>query len=267
MPYFAHLDTIAIESSINLLLSREAHKHLNTVESRLSITTVVELELGLPAVGKMLQNIRNSTTRLVIIKPSIPSQWLLKTFSTNATLSRAFDSRYPDEDARKAAYKCQAECHKTRYHNNPVYRAKQIAQARSRHHRHKNDAHRSLYVTLSDWSRRYEWVRDDLPWKTHVPLWHKSSVEHYCYGCDWTRSGGARLWWRKRNAGNSDSAESEGSLDKSDEYLCLKCYVSSRTRFEALPEGYEDVENIKDVVARKRQLGGLAASSSDTSNR
>lgn len=116
-------------------------------------------------------------------------------------------------------------------------------------------------------------MRGDLPWKHYRPVLYDERVERYCHGCEWTKSGGVKLWWRKRDAAADEqvvgnlAAESEGGLVGSDEYLCLGCYVSSRTRFEALPDGYEDVETFKDVLARKRQLDEVAAGSLDASNR
>jgi hypothetical protein len=41
---------------------------------------------------------------------------------------------------------------------------------------------------------------------------------------------------------------------------------TKRSRFEVLPEGYEDVKTFRDIVARKKQLDELAAASTDTSN-
>ena len=221
----------------------------------------------------MLQTIREITTRLAIINLPKPSIVLLRSFSTTAALARVFNPRYPNDDARKADYKRQNEYHKARCRNDPVYHAQLLARKRAYYDsKRKNDAYVRLYVQLSRWVMTHEWVRADLDWKTHVPVWHESSVEHYCHGCDWTRMKGARLWWRKRDAAAAGvvvgNAGERRDSDKSDEYLCHKCYVSSRTRSEALPEGYEDVKGFKDVVARKRQLDELAASvPSDTSHR
>lgn len=219
----------------------------------------------------MLQSIRKPTTRLAIFKPpKSPNNGLQRCFSTTVTLAKVSKLRYPDEDARKAAYKYQTEYHKTRYHNDPVYQASRRTRARDHYAGRKHDAHVRLYFNLRRWVKSHEWVRQDMRWKTHVPLWHVSRVEHYCHGCEWTRKGGAKLWWhRKREADGvaGNAGESQDSDERSDDYLCHKCYVSSRTREEALPEGYEDVKDFEDVK-RKRQLDGLAASSlSDTSDR
>ncbi|KEQ78180.1 hypothetical protein M436DRAFT_36258, partial [Aureobasidium namibiae CBS 147.97] len=87
-----------------------------------------------------------------------------------------------------------------------------------------------------------------LPWKTHVPLFHQSRVEHYCHGCNWTLHGGLMLWWWRKGAENDEHVD----VGKSD---------------EALPEGCEDVKGFKDVVARRKQLDELAAAPADQKNR
>ncbi|KEQ75903.1 hypothetical protein M436DRAFT_61202 [Aureobasidium namibiae CBS 147.97] len=72
-------------------------------------------------------------------------------------------------------------------------------------------------------------------------------------------------------SGRGVVALSSGSTGRETRLVLLammleSCYVSSRTRSEALPEGYEHVKDFEDVK-RKQQLDGLASSSlSDTSN-
>lgn len=91
------------------------------------------------------------------------------------------------------------------------------------------------------------------------------------------RVNGLMLWWRKkgvdeqvREDGDGEQQVKEdgddGQVGKSDRYLCHTCYVTKRSRFEVLPEGYEDVKTFKELAARKKQLDGLAATSSATSN-
>jgi hypothetical protein len=109
-------------------------------------------------------------------------------------------------------------------------------------------------------------VREQLPWKMYVPVLFERKVKHYCYGCDWVRSNGMRMWWRKKGGdGEQQMREDKKSadLEKSDRFLCHGCYVNKRTLFEVLPEGYEDVRTLKELVARKQQLD---TRSSDTSN-
>lgn len=209
---------------------------------------------------KMLQTIRIITPCFASFKPSIPS-WLLRPFfTTTRPAARKLDPQYPDDDVRRARYKIQAECHKTRYRGDPVFAAARRRKRRDLYARHKNDDFLQLYVRLRQWTRRHEWVRAQLPWKAHLPLLYADKVEHHCHGCDWTRSGGMQLWWRRKRDDASRHHRVLEDGDKSDEYLCHSCYVK-QGHFDALPKGYEDVKTIKDIIARKKQFDDLVAAS------
>lgn len=220
----------------------------------------------------MLQSIRNLiTTQLYIIK-STTSPWLLRHFSAISPLARIDSKFYPDDATRKLRYKVQVACHRARYQNDPLFRAAVMKHRRERWAAKKHDERALFIPRFRDWVNRLDWVRRDLPWKTYAPVKYNDKVEHFCHGCDWTRHGGMQLWWRRRRrAGEAsdkhvaDSGASE-HLGKSDEFLCHGCYVKKHSISEALPEGYEDVRLLKDIVARKKQLGELAATSSNTSN-
>jgi len=97
---------------------------------------------------------------------------------------------------------------------------------------------------------RTPWVREELPWKTHRPILYDERTEHYCAGCKWTRTGGRKLYWQ--------------SLVDTTEYLCTSCYVPSRNPDwnKIMPEGYEDVRDMKAMRARKEQLDASKAPSS-----
>jgi hypothetical protein len=123
-------------------------------------------------------------------------------------------------------------------------------------------------------------VREELPWKTHVPLVYESKVKHFCKGCNWSPVNGLKLWWRRGKTVEEEEAEEEDEVfvqgqeseedddkEKSGDYLCHACYVRTRSRFEILPEGYEDVETLKDIVARKKQLDETATASIVTNKR
>jgi len=221
------------------------------------------LDSGSPA-EKMLHTIRTITPRLAIFHPTVPS-WLLRPFTSTSPAPRKLDPQYPNEEIRRARYKQQAACHRARYRDDPVFRAAARQKQHDLYAKRKNDDTVQLYVQLRNWTRRHQWVREDLPWKYHLPLLYAHKMEHYCYGCDWTKIGGTQLWWRRKG----DAALPDHHLLKdeseSDEYLCHHCYVSKHARFEALPEGYEDVKTFRDLVARKNQFDQLAAASSDHS--
>jgi len=227
------------------------------------------LNLARPA-AKMLQIIRNITPRLAIFHPTAPS-WLLRPFTSTAPAARLpaarlpgarNNPRYRNDEVRIAHYKQIAGYKKTRYDNDPLFREASRQKRRDLHAKRKNDETYQLYIYLKNWLRNHQWVREDLPWKSHIPLLYGHKVEHYCHGCDWTKIGGIQLWWRrKRDTGLPDHHLLKDESE-SDEYLCHGCYVSKHARFEALPEGYEDVKTFRDLVARKKQFDQVAAVSS-----
>lgn len=49
---------------------------------------------------------------------------------------------------------------------------------------------------LIKWCFRHSWVRQKLPWKTHMPEVYGEKVEHRCTGCTFVRKNGSKLWWR-----------------------------------------------------------------------
>jgi hypothetical protein len=53
----------------------------------------------------------------------------------------------------------------------------------------------------------------------------------------------------KQSAGNQQKQEQENQGER---YLCNKCYMTGP---EAMPEGYEDVTNLRDTRARMKELG------------
>jgi hypothetical protein len=212
----------------------------------------------------MLQSIRTITTNLTnILKPS-PSTWTQPHFrllTTTSPQARKPSPQYPNEQIRIARYAHQAIYHRTRYHTSPLYHSAKETRRLKRYATLKNDQTFILSRNLHNWTRKHEWVRHDLPWKTYAPVLGECRIKHYCQGCDWVRGDGLLLWWRRRRGVEDKVARDGGSaeVEKSDDYLCHSCYVSKRSRFEVLPEGYEDIKTFKDIVARKKQLDELAA--------
>ncbi|THW83307.1 hypothetical protein D6D18_08158 [Aureobasidium pullulans] len=105
-----------------------------------------------------------------------------------------------------------------------------------KHMRHNRDRVRA---NIRNWILRHPWVRQ-LPWKTYQPLCFKDTALFRCSKCSPARYRSLKMWWRLRD-------------DTTDETLCHSCYIEAH-RTSLMPEGYEDVETYKDLVARKRQL-------------
>lgn len=110
---------------------------------------------------------------------------------------------------------------------------------------------RSLY----DWIYLFSWVRNAMPWKSHQPLLYDEPVEHYCNGCQLVRRNGVKLWWKSKAV---LSGESQVNMSKEAQYLCHSCYTKQRPWSEVMPEGYEDVNSLKALVARRNQLDGTS---------
>lgn len=113
--------------------------------------------------------------------------------------------------------------------------------------RRATDPRFRLVKYLSVWLRRYAWVREELPWKSHVPLVYTSPVQHRCESCGLTRRGGRLLMWQ--------------SIAQPDLYSCHSCYMKHDLE-DCMPTGYEDSRSLKAVAARKRQLDELSSKAS-----
>lgn len=132
---------------------------------------------------------------------------------------------------------------------NPEYAAKYREHARLSAIAYRGDRRRQFAQHLFKWCARYAWFRQNLPWKSHSPVYHEDRVEHHCEGCDWTRRGGYKLWWKKIQPSSSSEADV-------DSWLCSDCYVPKAADWgEAMPRGYENLNTIKEVVERRDQLG------------
>lgn len=134
------------------------------------------------------------------------------------------------------------------WHRDPKNKAKmQAAQRRFQDARMEDERYR-FYLRLKNWCGRYAWVRERLPWKTYQPIRHDDMVEHYCSGCNCTRRGGRKLWWKK--------SETSPAAD-SGTWLCLNCYVPKTDWAEAMPKGYEDLTTatLEEMAKRRDSLG------------
>ncbi|CAD0111253.1 unnamed protein product [Aureobasidium uvarum] len=95
---------------------------------------------------------------------------------------------------------------------------------------------------LQRWVAHHLDFMSSLPWKTHRPLYYPEKVRHFCQGCNGERLDGLRSGWVR--------------LDQ-DTYDCPSCYVQDNDA--AMPKGYEAITTWKDLIARNKELTGLAA--------
>jgi hypothetical protein len=86
--------------------------------------------------------------------------------------------------------------------------------------------------------RKYGWMRERLPWKTHTPVLYEEKVQHTCNTCLIPKFGGAfKLWWASHDGQH---------------YLCNACYHKGS---DMMPEGYEDVSTTAELRKRRDELG------------
>jgi hypothetical protein len=101
-------------------------------------------------------------------------------------------SRYKnlDEDARKAYVLRSKDADRIRQSKPGITEADLKLQQL----KYKEDGPYRRRKILLRWCSAYSWLREQLPWKSHQPIYYSQRVEHFCYGCKWTRASGARLW-------------------------------------------------------------------------
>lgn len=159
----------------------------------------------------------------------------------------SYEKMRQDPDAWRRVLDRQTES-TLRWRRDPNNKAKIQAAYQRFRDAHKGDERRKFYTRLQNWCGRYPWVREQLPWKTYRPIRHDDMVEHHCSGCNWTKRGGRKLWWKK--------IETSPAAD-SGTWLCLDCYVPKTNWAEAMPKGYEDLETatLKEMIKRRDSLG------------
>jgi hypothetical protein len=95
-----------------------------------------------------------------------------------------------DDDARKAYLLRCTNANRVRRSKPGVSEADLGAQRLE----YIEDGHFRRRKILLRWCSVHSWLREQLPWRTHQPVYYSQCVEHFCYGCKWTRTSGAKLW-------------------------------------------------------------------------
>jgi len=172
-----------------------------------------------------------------------PEAYRQKLDKNNAYMARrrsedpvAFRQRVLDKRARS----------REKWAQDPANYAKDLERVRLYHAANKQKERFRFLLSMRYWTRRYAWFRENLPWKTHRPVYYSKRVEHYCEGCTWSVMGGRNLWWKQIQS--SPTAEAEG-------WLCNSCYVPEKNCSEAMPTGYEGLTTIKEIAKRRDELG------------
>jgi hypothetical protein len=126
------------------------------------------------------------------------------------------------------------------------------------------------------WLNRHAWVRDELDWKAHKPVWSPVKVTRTCESCNIEKYGGSYLWWvrmrecrwpelgtcydltvlylRTRNMLNLFSGGQQRKYDPS-LFDCTTCFFGPNPDpRHAYPRGCEDVTTIRELRTRKQEL-------------
>ncbi|THY15056.1 hypothetical protein D6D01_07988, partial [Aureobasidium pullulans] len=117
------------------------------------------------------------------------------------------------------------------------------------------DPHYNLKKMIFRWCYRYPWVREELDWKSHVPVSSEQKISRLCTGCGYRRTGGQKLWFRRKY--------------DPDLYDCFSCFLGTDS-VQALPRGCEDIRTIAELRVRKEELDAQGftskSPSGDTAN-
>jgi hypothetical protein len=167
---------------------------------------------------------------------SLCSAKLKSASSTRVSDERQKLLRRTDEEwhMRKMAY-CRTYTRRLREENPNIAKEHN----KKMNERYATDSRFRLQKRLASWPRQHDWVRDELPWKSHRPVYYTSPVQHRCESCGIIRRNGLRLFWQ--------------SITQPDSYSCHNCYLKRDAR-ACMPEGYKDVQSLSELAARKKQL-------------
>lgn len=208
--------------------------------------------------------------RFLSVGQTVSSIWSLRLFSNRHVRYAALDhllAKEEDEVARHAKGAAHQRAYALWRKQDPEYltrrrkrdrisfarngpkkdlnrRRQQIREALTR--RKQTDRAYKLRITIQSLLLQHSWLREHLPWKTHTPILYPEKVDHKCAKCIVTRHGGFKMCWKRKTDLDQDVNEI---------YLCHKCYF---TGSEAMPEGYEDIEEptVKKLKVRKLELDG-----------
>lgn len=174
--------------------------------------------------------------------------------------------RVKQEEARRNAKKLRA--------TNPRFRAMDTAKSGAFYHAHKHDEAYVLSKCMSAWCFRMSdksksaWMRENLPWKTHLPH-HQSERSYHFYSCcgihRYMKTGVSGCFLitgysvdTNERVTNYISGQWRSKTDP-DEFLCHKHYLE-RGWDAAMAEGYEDVRSFRELRARYEELNSGSSS-------
>lgn len=236
---------------------------------------VAETCLAPPSVSTLLSS-RATTTQLLRSPPAI--MWLrprtligvFRLVARPATDNRLFstcnesqqwglqnrEKYYTDPEYRRRRIDQIIAAEQRRLQKEPNFRKRKAAYKRLWHLEHAREESVRRANRFIMWCYKKSWIRQNLPWKSHIPKMYEEKVEHYCTACKFVHKNGYRLWWQHmdQSTGHKQTNAGLGNPSATEQYLCSASYL--KTGWEnIIPRGFEDVTTLKELRARARELG------------
>ena len=105
---------------------------------------------------------------------------------------------YTDQEFRKQ-YTQRKRKERLEWYRDPKNQALALEAARARQRQRRRSANDSnLGPKNAFWKtalRRYAWVRDEIDWRSHMPVLSDVKIHRNCERCSFPPSNGAMLWW------------------------------------------------------------------------
>lgn len=102
---------------------------------------------------------------------------------------------YVDPDYRRK-FQRTINAANRRYTQNPEHREKVLEKMRIKSVQYRAENPQYLIKkALRQWLRDHAWVRDELDWRSHIPVWSDVKIARTCESCSIEQYNGFRLWW------------------------------------------------------------------------
>lgn len=152
-----------------------------------------------------------------------------------------------DPELRKWRRLALASMYKrNRYTTDKDYRNRVLEKARKDYDLRMNtDPHYAITSTLRYWVYQLPAAREQLSWKTHIPILTSEKVERRCASCHVKRQGGMKLFWQRRQEPEDDKHL----------FDCNTCFFKHPA--VCLPTGFEDVKTVEQLRIRGEQVLGV----------
>ena len=134
-----------------------------------------------------------ATSRLLSIRHTKPSSTVkLKEKSEQYEINRQL--RLCTDPEYRKRYNEQTRAATERYIKSPGTRAR-YREMMKFHNHVKGPSLGPMGYPWKLWLRKCAWVRDELDWRSHVPVYSAVRMERNCERCNYPPPNGSMLWW------------------------------------------------------------------------